>query len=173
MIYKPEWLTRDGKFRTPKGSYSMPLYSCARSEDYNNIADYSAWANQQSKDAETDVSGVAGGGYSLGLTPCPAGRGLSSPAPLMAQHRVCARRYGLFSAKVSFAYSGSYGSKDAKNTARESNLYKFESRSYCNKYITRLASHLLPPFDAPPTLRRATFPPSRVQVLLCVAAWRA
>ena len=33
VSYSQNWLTRDGRYKTPDGSYSMPLKSCYRSEE--------------------------------------------------------------------------------------------------------------------------------------------
>lgn len=96
MQYSPKWLTRDAKFTTPVGSYSLPKFSCTRSEDYSNIASAESYAEALSVDASVglEYSGIGWGG----------------------------------------AFSASVGYNKATNEARESNYYRFDSKSYCLKY---------------------------------------
>lgn len=42
--YTENWLTRDGKYRTPTGSYALPLKSCSRSQQYKNVASKESYA---------------------------------------------------------------------------------------------------------------------------------
>lgn len=34
LSYSMNWLTRDGKYKTPEGSVSLPLFACTRSDHY-------------------------------------------------------------------------------------------------------------------------------------------
>ena len=57
LAYSMNWLTRDGKFKTPKGSVSLPLFACTRSDQYSNVADASSYADSLAVDASLDVKG--------------------------------------------------------------------------------------------------------------------
>lgn len=63
--YDMSWMTRDGLYKTPVGSYSLPLYSCQYSETWSDVSTASAYASALSKDASTGfslgASGVTGG----------------------------------------------------------------------------------------------------------------
>lgn len=96
LAYSMNWRTRDGKFRTPMNSVSLPLFSCARSDQYSNIADASSLASSMSIDASLSIEAGS-----------PAGGG---------------------------SFKASAGYNEAKNEARSSSMYRFESKSYCLKY---------------------------------------
>ena len=97
MDYSENWLTRDGKYKTPKGSYSMPLKSCYRSEEYSNVASASSFANSLAADASIEGSAGMGG-------------------------------YGA-------SFKASAGYKQTSNEAKQSSFYRFDSSSFCNKYL--------------------------------------
>lgn len=61
LAYSMSWVTRDGLYRTPRGSVSMPLFTCARSEKYSNIADASSYASSLAVDASISASGSGPG----------------------------------------------------------------------------------------------------------------
>ena len=48
-------MTRDGKYRTPKNSVSMPLFACARSDQYSNVADSSSYSSSLAVDVSLSV----------------------------------------------------------------------------------------------------------------------
>ena len=62
MAFPGDWLTRDGLYKTPKGSYSIPQFSCTRTESYSNIAT----ANQYAEACAKDVTVSAGFGGKKG-----------------------------------------------------------------------------------------------------------
>ena len=126
MKYSMQWATRDGKYRVPQGAYAMPMYSCHRSDQYENIADFNSYQKANSKDTTFESSGSVSVSGGFG--------GVSAQA------------------EAHFAHTNSESSKEAHNQAREMESYKFESRSYCNKYFFRWlhtvpeAADLTPPF---------------------------
>ena len=95
--YTGNAMTGDGQYRTPTGSYSLPLKSCYKTEIYSNTASASAYAMNLGVDASMSMSASY-----MGITG---------------------------------AFSASAGYKHAEAEARQSSSYRFDSRSYCNKYF--------------------------------------
>ena len=66
--YPGDWLTRDGRYKVPKGATAMPKFSCTRSDEYSNVATASSLAESMSKDVSVSggvsVLGVGGGAFS-------------------------------------------------------------------------------------------------------------
>ena len=91
MQYSYKWLTRDGKFTTPVGSYSLPKYACTRSEQYSNVDSAASYAEALAIDASISAEGSYAG--------------------------------------IAGSFSASGGYNQARNRARESNFYRFDSKS--------------------------------------------
>ena len=106
LSYSMNWLTRDGRFKTPVGSVSLPLFACTRSDQYSNVADASSYADSLAVDGSIKASG---GGVGF---------------------------------KAAFKASGGYN--QAKNEARSSSMYRFESKSCeCNPFYATAHAPLL------------------------------
>lgn len=92
------------RYTVPYGSFAVPEYSCQRSDQYSNIADYNSYAQASAEDTSVD--------WSIGV-----------------------KANGIFSSGVDVdggyghMEKGSEGSKKAQSESRQSDLYRFDSRS--------------------------------------------